>query len=94
MNEVKVVWDEKNSRFFAIDIVRAINDEDFRRLIVQYIEKFGSASRVEIDELLTSKLSDPLSEQQKKNKITNLLSYIGIRNVIKVNEKKQWMLVM
>ena len=73
---------------------KSFDDEFFRRMIVQYLEKFGSASRVEIDELLTSKLSDALSKQQKKNKITNLLSYLRMRNVIKVNEKKRWVLVM
>lgn len=62
-------------------------------MIVQYLEKFGAASRSEIGELLMNKLSDVLSEQQKKNKITNQLSYLRIHNVIKVNEKKQWMLV-
>ena len=39
------------------------------------------------------KLSDVLSEQQKKNKITYLLSYLRIHNVIMVNEKKKWILV-
>ena len=29
---------------------------------------------------------------QKRNKITNLLSYLRIRNVIMVNEKKKWVL--
>jgi len=68
-------------------------DEYFRRLIVQYIEKFGAASRREIDELLMNKLSDVLSSEQKKNKITNLLSYLRIHNVIMVNENKKWVLV-
>ncbi len=72
---------------------KSFDDEYFRRLIVQYLEKFGAASRSEIDELLMNKLSDVLSEQQKKNKITNLLSFLRIHNVIKVNEKKQWVLV-
>jgi hypothetical protein len=39
------------------------------------------------------KLSDVLSESQKKNKITNLLSYLRIRKVIMVNEEKKWILV-
>lgn len=72
---------------------KSFDDEYFRRMIVQYIEKFGAASRREIDELLMNKLSDVLSEAQKRNKITNLLSYLRIRNVIMVNEKKKWILV-
>lgn len=68
-------------------------DDYFRQMIVQYIEIFGAANRREIDELLMNKLSDILSESQKRNKITNLLSYLRIRNVIMVNEKKKWILV-
>ena len=38
-------------------------------------------------------VSDVLSAEQKKNKITNLLSYLRIHNVIMVNENKKWVLV-
>ena len=72
---------------------KSFDDEYFRRLIVQYLEKFGATSRSEIDELLMNKLSDVLSEQKKKNKITNLLSFLRIHNVIMVNEEKKWVLV-
>ena len=71
---------------------KSFDDEYFRRLIVQYIEKFGVASRREIDELLMNKLSDVLSEEQKKNKIKNLLYFLAKRNVIKLNDKRQWVL--
>ncbi len=72
---------------------KSFDDEYFRRLIVQYIEKFGSASRGEIDELLMNKLSDVLSEKQKKNKIKNLLYSLAKKNIIKLNEKRQWVLM-
>ncbi len=72
---------------------KSFDDDYFRRLIVQYIEKFGAVSRHEIDVLLMDKLSDVLSEQQKKNKITNLLSYLRMHYVIKINGKKKWVLV-
>ena len=72
---------------------KSFDDEYFRRLIVQYLEKFGAASRSEIDELLMNKLSDVLSEQQKKNKIKNMLYSLAKSNVIKLNEKRQWVLV-
>ena len=71
---------------------KSFDDEYFRRLIVQYIEKFGSSSRGEIDELLMNKLSDVLSEKQKKNKIKNLLYSLAKKNIIKLNEKRQWVL--
>ena len=69
---------------------KSFDDEYFRRRIVQYIEKFGAASRREIDELLMNKLSDVLSAEQKKNKIKNLLYALAKSNVIKLNEKRQW----
>lgn len=72
---------------------KSFDDEYFRRLIVQYLEKFGAARRSEIDELLMNKLSDVLSEQQKKNKIKNMLYSLAKSNVIKLNEKRQWVFV-
>ncbi len=72
---------------------KSFDDEYFRRLIVRYIQKFGSASRAEIVMLLKEKLSDTLTDSQKENKITNLLSYLRIHNVIKTNGKKRWILV-
>ena len=60
------------------------NDEAYK--------KFGAASRREIDELLMNKLSDVLSAEQKKNKIKNLLYSLAKSNVIKLNEKRQWVL--
>ena len=73
---------------------KSFDDDYFRRMIIQYIEKFGSATRAEIDVLLMDKLSNVLSEAQKRNKITNLLSYLRIHNIIMVNEKKKWVLVL
>lgn len=43
-------------------------------MILELVEKFGSASRHEIDRLLAGKLSDALDEEQQQNKISNLLS--------------------
>lgn len=72
---------------------KSFDDEYFRRMIVNYLEKFGTASRSEIDELLMNKLSDVLSEQQKKNKIKNMLYLLSKGNVVKLNEKRQWVLI-
>lgn len=46
-----------------------------------------------MDELLMNKLPDVLTEQQKKNKIKNMLYSLAKSNVIKLNEKRQWVLV-
>jgi len=53
---------------------RPQDDAFYKKLIVDLIGQFGSASRKEIDRLLLDKLSDALSEDQKLDKIGNLLS--------------------
>ncbi len=61
---------------------RAQDDEHYTRLLTDYLEKFGEASRQEINDLLWSKLSEALNDQQKHNKITNLLSKLRVGGVI------------
>lgn len=53
---------------------RAQDDEFYAKLLTDYLHEFGQASREEIDSLLMDKLSDGLSNEQKKNKISNLLT--------------------
>ena len=53
---------------------RTQDDEFYAKLITDYLVKFGSASRKEIDTLLLDKLSDALDAEQKENKIGNLLT--------------------
>jgi ATP-dependent DNA helicase RecG len=50
--------------------------------ISDYLSKFGSASRQEIDKLLFNRLSDALDVEQKQNKIGNLLSSMRMRGLI------------
>ena len=58
------------------DYIRTRGQDDafYAMLVKDYLLKFGSASRKEIDELLWDKLSDALDEVQKRNKISNLLT--------------------
>lgn len=42
-------------------------------MIIAFLDKYGSANRKDIDKLLMDKLSDALSEKQKRSKISNLL---------------------
>jgi ATP-dependent DNA helicase RecG len=64
---------------------RGQDDAFYRKQISDYLEKFGSATRADIDGLLFSQLSDALDDQQKRNKVGNLLSTMRtsgtIRNV-------------
>lgn len=53
---------------------RAQDDEFYAKLLMDYLEKFGQASRAEINKLLLPKLSEGLSPEQKDDKIGNLLT--------------------
>ncbi|MFP1634132.1 ATP-binding protein [Zhengella sp. ZM62] len=53
---------------------RAQDDEHYARLICDYLGKFGKADRAELDKLLMDKLSEALSGEQKRDKISNLLT--------------------
>jgi len=53
---------------------RGFDDAHYKKMILELLGKFGSASRQEIDRLLAGKLSDALDEEQKQNKISNLIS--------------------
>jgi ATP-dependent DNA helicase RecG len=53
---------------------RTQDDEHYARLICDYLGKFGTADRAELEQLLMDKLSDALSGEQKHDKISNLLT--------------------
>lgn len=72
---------------------KGFDDDYFKKLIVEYIAKFGKASRTELSQLLTDKLPDTLSESQRFDKITNLLSSLRKSGIIRVGEKRMWFLV-
>lgn len=61
---------------------RPQDDEFYAKLLTDYLEKFGQASRVEINQLLLDKLSDALSDKQKSIKISTLLTKLRRRKVI------------
>jgi ATP-dependent DNA helicase RecG len=53
---------------------RAQDDTHYIKLMTDYLDKFGSASRQDVDKLLLTKISDALTDEQKASKISNLLS--------------------
>jgi ATP-dependent DNA helicase RecG len=53
---------------------RAQDDEFYAKLLTDFLSKFGKANRQEVNQLLLSKLSDALDEDQKASKISNLLT--------------------
>ena len=64
-------------------------------MILDFLKKFGQASREDIDRLLEGKLSDALDEKQKYHKVRNLLQALRREGHIR-NEgsrgKPRWVL--
>jgi ATP-dependent DNA helicase RecG len=61
---------------------RMLDDRHYRKLVVEYLEKFGWASREDIDGFLLAKLGDALNAKQKQTKIGNLLTGMRKNGVI------------
>lgn len=75
---------------------RAQDDDYYCKLITDYLKKFSKASRTEINRLLIVKLSDVLDEDQKINKISNLLTKLRRHGRIVnkgSNKRPSWQLV-
>jgi len=53
---------------------RAFDDVHYKELVINYLKKYGHASKKDIDGLLLDKLSDVLSDDQRGNKVRNILS--------------------
>ena len=71
---------------------RSFDDEYFMKLVIEYLKKFGKASRKDINGLLFGKLSDVLNDDQKKNKVDYLLKKLKEHGKIESNEERQWVL--
>lgn len=53
---------------------RGQDDEFYKKLILDYLTKYQSATRKDLNKLLWNKLSDVLDDEQKDNKVANLLT--------------------
>ncbi len=75
---------------------KAFDKDYYKSLVIKLISEYGTASRNEIDTLLLDKLSDVLSESQKRNRIRNLLFEMSKDGTIKntgSNKYPKWILV-
>lgn len=61
---------------------RGQDDDFYAKLITDYLAKFGEASRADINKLLLGKLSEALTEKQKGNKISSLLTKLRRQGTI------------
>lgn len=66
------------------DYIHARGQDDmfYRKLIVDFLKKYGSASRGDLNKLLWNKLSDSLEDGQKETKIGNLLTRMRAAGII------------
>ena len=72
---------------------RGLDDKHYKKLILEYLKKFGRSPRKNIETFLLDKLPDILTETQKKNKITNLLSSLRISGKIQNSGYSEWSIV-
>ncbi len=61
---------------------KGFDDAYYRNLILNYLEKFGKASKEDIRKLLLDKLPDAMGTEQKENKIRNLLYGMRTKGLI------------
>ncbi len=71
---------------------KGFDNDYYQNLIVKYLKKYKSAKRGDIETLLWKQLPESLTDQQKTNKITNLLSALKYDGIIVCNNKI-WTLV-
>lgn len=72
---------------------KGFNDEHYRKMILDYIKTYGSATRKDIELLIFDLLPRILTEPQKHKKISNLLFFMKKGNLIKnvgTDRKPSW----
>lgn len=66
---------------------KAFDDEHYKKMIVAFLEKFGEGTRKDFESLIMPKLSDILSNSQKKDKIKNLLQALKKEDRVRLNNR-------
>ncbi|MCG6188594.1 RNA-binding domain-containing protein [Maribellus maritimus] len=66
---------------------KGIDDEYCKKIIIDYLEKFGEGRRSDFEEILLDKLPDILDMTQKKNKIKNNLQILKNTGIIEPHGK-------
>ena len=65
---------------------RGLKDDHFKKLILEYLDKYGEASKEEIDKLLLDILPGVLDIKQRKNKTRNLVYAMSKRDKTIINK--------
>jgi len=64
---------------------KAFDDSHYKEMIIAYLRKFSKGKRGDFETLLTDKLSDVLTYQQKKDKVKNLLQALRLNGTIRLD---------
>jgi ATP-dependent DNA helicase RecG len=98
LKRVKFIEGRKPNIYLSFNVIEPTNDEElkaeyianksfddphFKKMIIDYLNKFGKTKRKTIENLIIPKLSSALSDEQKKSKVTNYLSALRIDGKIK-----------
>ena len=65
--------------------LRGFKDEHYKKMILEYLEKYKTANKQDIDKLLLDILPDILDENKKSNKVRNLVYAMSKRDETIVN---------
>jgi ATP-dependent DNA helicase RecG len=72
---------------------RSFDDQYFKDLIFEYISKGSKVKRKDIDGLIIPKLSNILTPEKKKNKVTNFLSQLRMDRKIESPSYATWQIL-
>ncbi len=74
---------------------RGLDNNYYQRLVLEYLAKYGRATRADLDALLLAKLPDVLSPEQKAHRLKNLLQAMrraGLVHTLGPRAQAQWLL--
>jgi ATP-dependent DNA helicase RecG len=66
--------------------LRGFKDEHYKKLILEYLDKYKQASKTDIDNLILDILPDILDEQKKANKVRNIIYAMSKKDQTIVNK--------
>lgn len=72
---------------------RGLDNDYYQRLVLEYLAKYGVATRADLDALLLAKLPDVLTPEQKAHKLKNLLQAMrraGLVHTLGPRAQAQW----
>ncbi len=94
LRKAKLVEGRKTNLFVSASVASATSTEAeyilsrgqdtafYNKLITDYLDKFGAATRADLHRLLLDKLSDTLTLEQKEKKVENLMTGLRLKGVV------------